>query len=559
MRFAKSSLIMLAILGAAGVVHAQTFDLVINNGRVMDPETMFDAVANVGIKDGRIQAITKQKIAGKETIDAEGLVVAPGFIDTHFHSVDVFATKMALRDGVTTGMDLEQGAARVGPWYEKKLKEGWQVNFGTTSSLLFNRLIVHDSEVKFDGPADMTTIDLVNQAAKDGVPGWSVTRSNLDQMNQIVRLMDEDLRQGAIGMGVGSAYMAKGLTTYEQFEVQRAAARYGRLTSVHTRFHVNPNTPTEAQIGVDEVQVNAMLLMAPLIIAHDNDYGWWEDEEKLRMARGQGYNVWGEYYPYTQGSTGISADFLQPPIWLDNYGYEYKNTIYDPTTDSWVPDRATYEKIVKEDPGRIVILEMPYRKPWISKFLRIPHMTVATDSMIGVGVDGKFLPWDADYSEYAGNPRTPGAMAKTLRLGREQGVPLMFTLAQLSYWSALHLGDSGLQDMKDRGRVQVGKIADLTLIDPDEVTDNSTMKRGEQGLPSTGLPYVIVNGTIVVKNNEVLPVKPGKPIRFPVEEKGRFKPVNISEWLENYTIPVESIHLDDTGAADALEAASQKK
>jgi len=546
-------LALLACAGMAVTAAAQDFDLVILNGRVMDPETMFDSVANVGIKDGRIQVITNQKITGKETIDATGLVVAPGFIDTHFHSVDVFATKMAVRDGVTTGMDLEQGAARVGQWYAQKEKEGWQCNFGTTSSLMFNRLIVHDPEVKFDGPADMVNGSaLVNASAKDGVPGWSVTRSDLDHMNQVVGLLDEDLRQGAIGVGVGSAYMANGLTTYEQFEAQRAAARYGRLTSVHTRFHLSNQTPTEAQIGLDEVLVNAMLLRAPLILAHDNDYGWWENEEKLRMAREEGYNVWGEYYPYIEGSTGVSADFLQPKIWMDKYHYEYKDTLYDPTTDSYIPDRAAYERIVKEEPGRIVVVVMPYRKPWLSKWLRIPHMTVASDSMIGIGTDGKFLPWDADYSKYAGNPRTPGAMAKTLRLGREQGVPLMFTLAQLSYWSALHLGDTGLQDMKDRGRVQVGKIADLTLIDPEKVTDNSTMKKGEQGLPSTGMPYVIVNGTIVVKNNEVLPVKPGQPIRFPVEEKGRFKPVNITEWLDKYTIPVETMHLDDTGAAEVL-------
>ena len=76
-----------------------------------------------------------------------------------------------------------------------------------------------------------------------------------------------------------------------------------------------------------------MLLRAPLILAHDNDYGWWENEEKLRMARAQGYNVWGEYYPYVEGSTGVSADFLQPKIWLDTYHYAYKDTLYDPTTD----------------------------------------------------------------------------------------------------------------------------------------------------------------------------------------------------------------------------------
>ena len=116
----NSQLFKATVCGAAvafsmGIVPvmAADYDLVINNGRVMDPETQFDDVANIGIKDGRIAAITKQKINGSETINANGLVVAPGFIDTHYHATDVFASKMALRDGVTTGMDLEAGSFNV--------------------------------------------------------------------------------------------------------------------------------------------------------------------------------------------------------------------------------------------------------------------------------------------------------------------------------------------------------------------------------------------------------------------------------------------------------------
>jgi len=83
------------------------YDLIITGGRVMDPETNYDAVANVGIRGGRIAVITKKKITGKETIDAGGLVFAPGFIDTHFHWTRPIGYKLALRDGVTTAMDLE--------------------------------------------------------------------------------------------------------------------------------------------------------------------------------------------------------------------------------------------------------------------------------------------------------------------------------------------------------------------------------------------------------------------------------------------------------------------
>ena len=530
---------------------AQDYDLVINDGRVMDPETMYDDIANVGIKDGRIAVITMAKITGKETINAKGLVVAPGFIDTHFHATDPFATKLVVADGVTTGMDLEQGATPVGDWYAQKDASGWQVNYGATSNMMNIRMRVHDPEVRIDEPVDASNAgSYINQAAADGVPGWSVSRSNLEQMNDILQRIDEDLRQGAIGVGVTAAYMNRGLSSYEQFEQQRLAARYGRVTSVHTRFHLNTETPSEATIGVSEVIANAMLFRAPLLIAHDNDYGWWEHEEKLKLARAQGYNFWGEYYPFAAGSTFAGADFLRPEIWLDVNGYKYEETIYDPGQDKFL-SKEEYIQLRQDRPGYTIIVHLPPRQKWLPFWLTIPEMVVASDAMAGVDADGNLLPYDADVTRFAGHPRTAASYTTTLKLAREQGVPQMFTLAQLSYWTAKHLGDTGLEAMKQRGRVQVGMVADLAIFDPEKVAPRATYKSGENGLPPVGMPYVIVNGTIVVNKSQVLDVRPGQSIRFPVEAKGRFQPVEINKWINENSINVPDMRgMDDTGAGE---------
>ena len=543
----------LSCLFAASAMAAD-YDLVINNGRVMDPETMYDAVANVGVKDGRIAVITRNEISGKETIDASGLVVAPGFIDTHFHAVDPFASKLAVADGITTGMDLEAGASKVKDWYANKEKSGWQINYGTTASLAMGRILVHDPELKINEPVDATTLfDWGGKAGADGTVGWSTSRSNIEQMNQIMKMLDEDLRQGAIGIGAPVAYMQRGVNSYELFEAQRTAGRYGRLTSVHTRYHLNTETPTESPIALDEVLANAMVLRAPLLLAHDNDYGWWENEEKLELARTQGYNVWGEYYPFAAGSTLISADFLRPDLWESVNGYKYEETIYDPTADKFLT-KDEYLREVKAAPGKTVVVHLPPRKKWMKYWLTIPHMVVASDAMTGLGVDGKLLPWDADVTRYAGHPRTAASYSTTLQLGRENGVPLMFTLSQLSYWTAKHLGDTGLEAMKERGRVQVGKVADLTLFDPDKVAARATYKQGENGLQPVGIPYVIVNGTIVVNKGKVSSARPGQPIRFPVQAQGRHKPLDKSKWLAEYTIRVPHLEeMDDTGAGKVMK------
>jgi N-acyl-D-amino-acid deacylase len=523
--------VLAVFLVACSANGQDSYDLAILNGRVMGPETELDAVRNVGIKDGRIVTITEEAIAGTDSIDATGHVVTAGFIDTHTHSSDKFVVKMAMMDGVTTGMDYELGGLKIGAWYDRE--EGkWPINYGQCVSHEMVRIQVHDG-IDIPGPVDAIDAFILRarSSENDAIEGWSVTVSSLEQMNTITEILDENLRQGALCIGTTPGYAPTGTSTYELFEVQRAAARYGRPVGSHTRFHGSNKPPVEAQMGFNEVFTNAALLGAPLLYSHNNDYGWWEIEEKLSMARDRGMNMWSEYYPYEAASTAIGAVPLRPESLEGNLGLKYEEVLYDPTQDKYLT-KEEYLQIAADDPGRTVVAFNPARKDWLPLWLRTPHMVVGSDGMW----QNEGLGWDDDPALFKGHPRTSGSHTTVLRLARENDVPLMFTLSQLSYWPALHLGETGLTQMQERGRMQEGMVADIVIFDPENVREGSGYKAGENGLPPIGMPHVVVNGVLVKRDGEATDAFPGLPIRYPVEPEGRYVPATTEQWLDQFTI-----------------------
>lgn len=525
-------LIVVMVLGLMLAVPALAadYDLVILNGRVMDPETNFDGIRNVGIKGGKIAVITQDKIKGKETIDATGLAVAPGFIDGQQHCQEPYAYRLMVRDGRTTIMDLEFGAfgERVDEWYKRR-EGNSPINFGITVAHEFARAAVLDG---FNDWKYLYTPDAVRSRATK--QGWSKTRPTLEQGNKILKIMDEGLRQGAIGIGSTVGYMRSGVSSREIYELQRLSGLYGRQIGMH--FRLTPGSDVDEVMGIQEMLANAAALGSPALAIHYNNPGYNLVQELLVGMRKRGYNVWGEIYPYVAGSTALNAEFLEPEVWMKTLGHKYEDTIQDVETGKFYTEQTRAEKLKKQPTRPVLVYKMP--KEAIVDWVRLPGVAIGSDGMPLVPDDK--LKWDTPYKDFPNtHPRFAGSFAKVLRVARENNIPLMQAVAMTSYNYAKPLGNMGLEAMQVRGRLQKGMVADITIFDPKTVTDNATYAKGT--LPSTGIPHVIVNGIVVMKDSEPLKrFDAGQPIRFEPQKEGRFKPLSIENWTkEFYVAPID--------------------
>src|SRR5580658_10108800 len=210
MRHLIFSLLLLAL--ATTIASAPQYDLVLEGGRVMDPETGMDAVRNVGIRDGKIARISSEALGGRRVVHASGLVVAPGFIDLHQHGQEMESQRVKALDGVTSALELEIGAPDVAQFL--KAKEGRSlIHYGTSASHLAARAAV------FGAPLPAGTILPKSGPATD----LPATPEQIEAMRQRLRA---ELDAGGLAVGMGIQYVP-GATRLEVIDMFRLAAERG--------------------------------------------------------------------------------------------------------------------------------------------------------------------------------------------------------------------------------------------------------------------------------------------------------------------------------------------
>ena len=445
-----------------------SYDLVLEGGRVMDPETGLDAVRNVGIRAGTIEAISESPIVGSRVIDASGLVIAPGFIDLHSHGQLEEAYGYMVRDGVTTALELEVGTGNVESWYAER-QGGQIVNYGVSIGHIPVRM------ARMGDPGDFLPAG----------PGGSQGATDED-VAAMAAAIDKGLSRGALGVGFGLAY-TPAATTAEFESMMRVAADHDVPAYIHVRGGLN---------GVVEAIQTAGATGASLHVVHANSSGGAQTAEFLEHianARDRGQDVTTEAYPYGAGQSRIeSALFDDWETWEDDrFGIH-----------QWV---ATGERLTRESFAR-------YREEGGSVII---HSRTEEMTRTAIGSPLTMIASDGGIRNGTGHPRSTGSHSKVLgKYARDEGLlSLMEALSKMTIQPARRL-EGRVLGMALKGRVAVGADADLVLFDAARVIDRSSYT--QPTLTSEGIPFVIVGGEIVVDGGALVPdVRPGQPVRTP--------------------------------------------
>ena len=440
-----------ALAGAAPQPAADhTYDIVLQGGRVIDPESGFDGTLDVGIDGGTITGFAPSGLKGKRTIDAKRSVVSPGFIDVLSYEPNTLGAWYKVGDGVTTNLGMH--GMQEGWWAEdffSKYKGSCPVNFGGAFS---------DHWVR-------------NNKLGLGVG----TAANQSQISQLADLFEAELHQGWLGIDFEPEY-TPGVTDEEMIGLAKVAAKYKVPCFVHGRYSSHDEEPKT----VPEIIRVGEQSGAAMHVAHlPSTGGTWDMAaalDEIDKARAAGHDVTCGLYPYTYWGTYLASERFAAG-WQERFRITY-NDLQIPGTSQRL-DASTFAAGQAQNE-----LAVAYAIPESSVRLALeyPHSLIGSDAI----VDGSGH----------NHPRASGCFARVLgHYVREKKVlSLNDALGKMTILPAKRL-EARSPQLARKGRIQRGADADVCVFDPDTVTDRSTVPHPVEY--SGGIDWVVLGGHVV--------------------------------------------------------------
>jgi N-acyl-D-aspartate/D-glutamate deacylase len=507
---------LIAATQAASFVHAQQgapADLLIRNGRVIDGTGTAARTADIAITGDRITFVgdaSRANMTARRTIDARGLIVAPGFIDPHTHALEDLSSNDPKRranvnflmQGVTTVITGNDGG---GPFEVARTLEKWRADgIGSNGALLVGYGSVRGNVMK---STDAKAVG-----------------AQLDSMRALV---DKGMREGALGMSAGLYYAPQNFgTTEEVIELAKVAAKHGGIYDSHMRDESSYSIGLLGAIR-ETIRIGREAGM-PVNISHIKALGvdvWGQSDSAIKIveaARAAGQKVTADQYPYTASGSSVGASLL--PRWAEvGGGDSLRARIADPATRARLVTDMT-DNLRRRGGAEALLMTSTRDASILGKTLAqiatargVPPVEAAIQIILNGGssvasfnMNEKDIeafmrrPWVMTGSDGSGgHPRKYGTFPKKWAES-VRAKKVLTPEAFVHQSSALTAQTFGI---KDRGVLAAGKFADVVVFDDATFKDRATYEKPTE--LAVGMKYVVVNGKVAVDNGTYAGITPG--------------------------------------------------